>query len=266
MKGRIGTLSALAWLAAILVGASACDVVFQGLNAEATDQWTHSYKLEAGGAVDVTTPNGAIDVSPSADDTTVEVVAERRARAATEEAAKQELKRIQINEQVTPARVSLEVPRGSAGGEHFGRVAREVRFRLKVPKSATVTVNTRNGEVHVAGISGGVKVDSTNGDIVGENLGGVVRAQTTNGNIRVHVTGIPGDGIRLGTTNGEIDLRVPVDSKATIAATWANGEFEATGGLKPEGERERRRYDGKLNGGGPRVELSTTNGGIRISA
>ena len=265
MKGRIRTSSAIALLAGSLLVSSACDVVFQGLNAEATDQWTRSYKLDAGGAIDVTSPNGTIDVTPSADATTVEVVAERRARAATEDGAKQELKRIQINEQVTPARIRLEVPRSSAGGDHFGRVAREVRFHLKVPKSATVTVNTRNGEIHVAGVSGAVKVDSTNGDIVGDNLGGMVQAHATNGNIRMHVTGVPTDGIRLGTTNGEIELRLPADSKATIAATWANGDFEATG-LKPEGERESRRYDGKLNGGGPRVDLSTVNGRIRISS
>ncbi len=264
MTRRTRTLVSLALLAVVLLAGAACDVMFQGMNAQATDQWTRRYTLEPGGQIEVISPNGAIDVTPSADATTVEVVAERRARATSERAAKEELKAIQISEQVTPTQIRLEVPR-SAGGVHFGRAAREVSFKLKVPKTAVVRVNTRNGEVHVAGLSGAVKVDSTNGDIVGQNLAGVVQAGTTNGSIKIQVTGLQPDGIRLDTTNGEIDLRMPADSKATIAAHWINGDFE-TSGLNPQGEKERRRYEGKLNGGGPRVELNTTNGRIRISS
>jgi hypothetical protein len=263
MKGRHMTLVRIALMAVVMLTGAACDVMFQGLNAQATDQWTRSYKLEPGGEMAVTSPNGQIEVSVSNDATTVEVVAQRRVRAATEAAARQELKSIQINEQVTPRQITLEVP-AFAGGVHV-RVAREVSFKIKVPRSAAVKINTRNGEVHVAGLSGAVKADSTNGDIVGENLGGRVQMGTTNGSIKVQVSAVQPDGIRLDTTNGEIDLRMPADSKATIAAHWINGDFE-TSGLNPQGEKERRRYEGRLNGGGPRVELNTTNGRIRISS
>ncbi len=241
-----------------------CDVVFQGMNAQATDLWQRTYKLEQGGEVEVVCQTGQIDIAPSADGTTVEVVAERRARAASEQAAKDELKRIQINEQATPKAIRIEVPRTS-GGVQFGRAAREVSFRLKVPKDASVKVNTRNGAVRVAGLAGHVKADSSNGDVTGEALGGPVQIGTTNGNINVQVTSLQGDGIRLDTTNGNIDLHVPPDSKADISARWINGGFDASG-LKPVGEAERRRYEGKLNGGGPRIEMNTTNGHIRISS
>jgi len=32
-----------------------------------------------------------------------------------------------------------------------------------------------------------------------------------------------------------------------------------------EGEQNRRRVDGTLNGGGARIELQTTNGGVSLS-
>lgn len=264
MTGPDKTLVPTALLALVMLTGAACDVVFQGMNAQATDQWTRTYKLEPGGQIEVASPNGAIDVTPSADATTVEVVAERKARAASEQAAKEELKAIEITEQVTPTQVRLDVPR-SAGGVHIGRASREVSFKLKVPKTASVRINTRNGEVHVVGVSGVVKADSTNGNIIGENLGGAVQASTTNGNIRMQVTAIQPDGLRLDTTNGEIDLRMPANSKASIGARWLNGDFE-TSGLQLQGEKDRRRYEGKLNGGGPRVELNTTNGRIKISS
>jgi hypothetical protein len=264
MKGRTRPALVATALLALVALQAGCDVVFQGMHAEATDVWQRTYTLEEGGQIEVISPNGAIDVTPSADATTVEVAADRKARASSEQAAKDELKAIQITEQVTPKQIRLEVPR-PPGGVRFGQASREVSFRLKVPRNAAVKVNTRNGAVHVTGLSGAVKADSSNGDIVGENLGGVVQIGTTNGSIKVHVTGIQADGIRLDTTNGNIDLRLPADAKANIAARWINGGFEATG-LNPEGEKDRRRYEGKLNGGGPRIELNTTNGSIRISS
>ncbi len=148
---------------------------------------------------------------------------------------------------------------------HFGRASRSVSFKVKVPKNAAVRINTRNGEVHITGITGPVKADSTNGSIVCEDLGGPVEAGTTNGDLKVQTTAVRPEGIRLDTTNGSIDLRVPADAKANISAHWVHGDFESSG-LRPEGQTEGRRYQGTMNGGGPRIELNTTNGRIRISS
>ena len=116
MKGRSRTAPlAMALVALCTLGTAGCDVVFQGLNAQATDQWTRTYKLDEGGQVEVISPNGQIEVSPSADASTVEVVAERRVHAATEEAARQELSSIKINERVTPRQITVEVPSRKRG-------------------------------------------------------------------------------------------------------------------------------------------------------
>lgn len=250
-------------LAGLALGSLACDVAFQGLHASATDTWQKRYTLAEGGRFELSNVNGTIEVTPSADVTGVEVVAERRARAGSEQAARDVLKSSRIVEQVSADAIRLEVPR--EGGVRMGRRGLEVNFKVKVPKGAAVSVSTLNGAVRVDGVLGGAKIRTTNGEITGEGLGGKLDAGTTNGAIKVAVTGVEADGIRLDTTNGEIELRMPADARATISARWTHGSFE-TSGLKPEGETERRRYDGKLNGGGPRVELSTTNGGIRISS
>ncbi len=265
MKGRICRSACVAAFFALVTLQAGCDVVFQGDSAQASDVWQRTYKLDAGGQVEVISANGMIEVAPSADATTVEVVAERRVRAATEQAAKDDLKAIRIDEQVSPKQIRIEVPR-SAGGMRFGHSSREVSFRLKVPKDASVKVNTRNGEVRVSGLSGAVRADSSNGSISGEGLSGtIVQVGTTNGSIKVQVARVPSEGIRLDTTNGNIDLQVPADAKADIAARWVNGDFE-TNGVNPDGTKDRRRYDGKLNGGGPRIEMNTTNGRIRLSS
>ncbi len=262
---RPDRLAALVILAAAAVVGAACDVMFQGMNAQATDTWQRTYKLESGGRVQITNPNGTIEVTPSADATTVEVVAERRVHAATEDAARQELKNIQITEEATPNEIRLDVPRPGGEGMHFGRSSHSVSFKVKVPTNAAVRISTRNGEVHVTGLAGPVKAESTNGSIVCDNLAGPVEAGTTNGDVKVQASAVQSDGIRLDTTNGSIDLRIPANARANISAHWVHGDFEATG-LRPQGQTEGRRYQGTLNGGGPRIELNTTNGQIRISS
>lgn len=242
----------------------ACDVAFQGLNATATDVTRKSYKLASGGRLQVTVANGRIEVTPSADADTVELVAERRVRASSEQAAKEELKAFRIEERVAPDEIGIEVG-GSPSGVRLGSRSREVYITVKVPRNTSVRVISRNGVVHVAGISGPVKVETTNGEITGDDLSGAVSASTANGRIAMRVTALQPDGVRLDTVNGAIELRVPADARADISARWVHGNFDVSG-LKAVGESERRRYDGKLNGGGPRIDLSTTNGVIRLSS
>ena len=73
-------------------------------------------------------------------------------------------------------------------------------------------------------------------------------------------------GVKLGCTNGGIELRLPASSKATISARITNGGIDTSGlELETTGEKSRRRLDGRLNGGGARIDLEGTNGGIRIA-
>ena len=69
--------------------------------------------------------------------------------------------------------------------------------------------------------------------------------------------------------NGGVTLGLPGESKATIAARAVNGGVRANNLeiSKDEDDNERgprRRLDGTLNGGGAKVNLNTTNGGVRI--
>jgi hypothetical protein len=254
-----------ALLALAVVSLPACDVVFQDTNAvNATDQWKRTFTLADGGRVEIINLNGPIEVTASAG-TTVDVVADLLASGATDQLAKDLLKTITIQEQAAPDRIRLEVPRAAdSGGFDIGPRGRtSVTFKVAVPRTAVVTVTTRNGDIRVTDVAGALKAESTNGAVTCKGLSGPVNASTTNGPISVEVAAIRPEGIRLDTTNGPINLKVPADTKANISAKWVRGGFQAEG-LTPQGESDRRRYTGKLNGGGPPIDLSTTNGGIRI--
>ena len=67
----------------LAVALAGCDVSLGHLSARATDEWTHTYPLTAGGEVRIVNTNGRIDVE-GVDGRRVEVRAERIASGATE--------------------------------------------------------------------------------------------------------------------------------------------------------------------------------------
>ena len=70
--------------------------------------------------------------------------------------------------------------------------------------------------------------------------------------------------------NGGVELALPSESKATIAARCVNGGVHVDGleiAKEEQGNdfERRRRLNGTMNGGGAKVNMSTTNGGVRLS-
>lgn len=244
---------------------SACDVVInsmEGGRAKATQLWTRSYTLGGPDAqVEVVNVNGRIDVE-AVDGTTLDVKAEITVHGGSDEAAQANLKQVEIREDASPARVRLETrfPRT------IGRQGADVKYTLRVPRLARVSLETVNGVIAIVGIQGGVRAESTNGAVRGKGLANTVTASTTNGGVDIEMAGLGGDGVTLETTNGGVDLKLPAEAKATLSARCVNGGINVGTGLsfEPAGEQSRRRVDGTINGGGPPVRLETVNGGIRI--
>jgi hypothetical protein len=257
-------------LAALLVATAACDVsVGEGgfsmdlARASVKDTWTRSYPLEAGGRLELINVNGRINAAP-ADGQTVELVAERTAKGSTEEAARKLLDQIEMREEVGPSRVRVEVraPRSFGTGGH------EVVWTVKVPRGAVVDLRTTNGRVRATGLSGEVHASAVNGGVEAEALEtSNVDASTVNGGVRVALARpLTSEGsVSLEAVNGGVSLSLPPESRATITARVTNGGINTSGlDLERSGEESRRRLDATLNGGGARVSLQTTNGGVRI--
>ena len=259
-KGAVPLLRSLVLLPLVVILAG-CDLSLGNLAAHATDEWTHTYPLTAGGEIRIVNTNGRIDVE-GIDGSTVEIKAEKIARGSTDAAARELLPRIVIKEDVKPDRITLETERmsGIMIGAGF-----EVRYHVRAPKGAVVNATNTNGQVAVNAMSGKVLAHTTNGAVKGTNLTGGVNGETTNGSISIDMASVGSDRISLETTNGSVTLMLPEKARATVSATVTNGginvgsldNFEVT-------EKARRRLEGKLNGGGTEVELHTTNGSIRL--
>ena len=251
----------------LALAATACDVSvgengfsMDIVSGKAQDEWKRTYKLAANGHLDIENINGTINASPS-DTAEVEVRAERIAKASSDEAARELLKKIEIIDTETPDKVHIEtkVPKIS-----WGRSGHEVRYWVKVPKGLAVNFETTNGGVRLENIEGEIVANTTNGGVRGSGLRGPVKASTTNGGVEIDMAAVTGE-IELDTTNGGIRLRLPHDAKANIDASCVNGGVGVED-FDFQGEKSRRRMTGTINGGGPKVNAETVNGGVRISA
>jgi putative adhesin len=258
-RRRISRVGPLALAAAAVAWLAACDVSLGNLTGRATDEWTRSYQLAPDGEIQIGNTNGRIDVEAS-DGQTVEIRAERIARAATDAGARELLPRLKIREEVAPGRIAIETERmnGLMIGASF-----EVRYHVRAPKSAAVDATNTNGAVVVSGFSGKVAARTTNGSVTTKGLTGPVDARTTNGTVNVDLASV-NQHVALRTTNGSVTLHLPEDAKADVVATWTNGGIDVSSVKMEVSERSRRRFEGHMNGGGTPIDLQTTNGGIRI--
>lgn len=163
----------------------------------------------------------------------------------------------------TGRRIRADVPR-------FGRRNREggvsVSYRLRVPRTMDLGLETLNGSISIADVRGNIDFSATNGGIELVGLGGDVRGRTTNGGVRVELSGAEWDGrgLDVETTNGGVTLLVPEGFRADLTTGTVNGGFEIDFPVTVQGRITRRRITTELNGGGPPIRAVTTNGGVRV--
>lgn len=265
MSRRVRDAAAL--LPILLLISAGCDIAMADYREQETAEWRKSYELQPGGRVEVSNVNGKIQVLPS-EGNTVEVFAKKIGKASSKDLAKQAMDRIQIVDSSSGdvIKVETKVDRSNGGGL-FSHSQAQVEYTVRVPARADVKVTTVNGGVEVEGITGRVDAESTNGAVVARDVSGQIEASTTNGGVDVQLAAVPEGGVKLECTNGGIELSLPSDAKATISARVSNGGIDAEGlNITTRGESSRRRLDGDLNGGGPRIEIEGTNGGISIRA
>ena len=238
---------------------------------KATDTWSRTYKVPEKGRFELINVNGRITVEPT-DGAEVVVEGRRTAKANSDEAAKELLAKLEIREEVgeSTVRVESRPPRLSGFSGH------EVEWTIKVPKGIVLDLRTTNGGVRLNDLSNDIHAKTTNGGVKGTNIvPGIIEASAVNGGIEFEL-GSPleaGDSIDMETVNGGVELALPNESKATIEARCVNGGVRVDGvtikrpddGNQNDFER-RRRLTGDMNGGGARVRMSTTNGGVRLSA
>ncbi len=251
---------AAALMLAATAALTACNINISN-QAEGRSEWKKSYTLAAGGSLEIKNTNGVIEVDPS-DGDTVEVTAERIAKAMTEADAKKAAEDMAIKETVSAGSILLDGRTNNNGIMLGGN--REIKFHVRAPKGASVTLSTTNGALTVRDITGEVRLDTTNGRIKATNLAGTTRAETVNGEVDLDFAALGSGGVTVETVNGAVGVALPKTAKARVNVKVTNGGIAADDLSLNASEQSKRRLSGDLNGGGPEIRIDTVNGGVRL--
>jgi hypothetical protein len=235
---------------------------------KATDTWSRTYKLPSTGRFELINVNGKITAEPT-DGVEVIVEGRRTAKASSDEAAKENLAKLEIREEVGESTVRVESRPPRFNGGFNGH---EIEWTIKVPKGVIVDLRTTNGGVRLNNLANEIHAKTTNGGVHGENITpSVIEASAVNGGVEFNL-GSPldsTDSVDLETVNGGVILEMPSESKATITARCVNGgvnvdSLDITREEQSSPQDKRRRLNGTMNGGGANVKMNTTNGGIHL--
>ena len=191
-----------------------------------------------------------------------------------------------------PRRTQLERIASTNGAIHTADI--EGPARLKTSNGSVRTENlhgsldaqTTNGGIDIQNVEGGAVLHTTNGHVHADDVRGSFEAETTNGGIRVHLakpeSGRPvkletsngtieltmdamnQNEVRASTTNGGITIRLPERVAANLIADASNSSISTEFEVQTQGSISKHHLEGKIGAGGPTIDLSTSNGSIRV--
>lgn len=139
-----------------------------------------------------------------------------------------------------------------------------VAFTVRMPSSLKLAAINVNGDITTKGKLGDVKATTVNGTVTIASAS-FAEATSVNGGINIALTQPLTRALKLSTVNGAIKLSMPSTLNAELSASTVNGSIESDYPITVTGKIGPRHVKATLGSGGPELNLSTVNGGIRLS-
>jgi Toastrack DUF4097 len=166
---------------------------------------------------------------------------------------------------------------------NFGN--RSVEIEVSVPQDTRVQLTTSDGSVSLENTKASAVLATSDGSIHVADFAGDLRARTSDGSIDVdgrftaldlvtsdgHIEVDAQGGSKISgswsarTSDGSIELRLPSDLAFDLDATTSDGSISSDLPVSVEGSHAENRLHGKVNGGGPALQLHTGDGSIHIA-
>lgn len=133
--------------------------------------------------------------------------------------------------------------------------------------SGSVTARTSNGRIRLSGLQGRADVETSNGsidvDISDPQSGAPFVFRSSNGSVTVKLQRWANNPLRVSTSNASITLALPDGVNADLRASTSNGRVTSDFEVSAR-EFGKSRLEGRLGAGGERIELTSSNGSIRL--
>jgi len=129
--------------------------------------------------------------------------------------------------------------------------------------AGSVRSSSGSGSVEIQQTApGDVQVETGSGSIQLSGVRGALRADTGSGTVTID--GVPTGDWEIKASSGDINLRLNEDVGFDLRARTSSGRIESDHPVTVTGKLSKRELRGQVRGGGPRLEVQTSSGSIRI--
>lgn len=128
----------------------------------------------------------------------------------------------------------------------------------------SVEAKTSGGSITLARIEGDVVARTSGGNIRIEDAAGSVDASTSGGSINARISRQPRGDSRLATSGGTVTVALAPSIRVDLDARASGGGVRSDVPVTVMGTQEDDEIRGQINGGGPKLTLRTSGGGVRV--
>jgi hypothetical protein len=153
------------------------------------------------------------------------------------------------SESVEGIRGPVELETGS-GSVKVARVDDEVRIK------------TGSGRIDLDTVKGKVDAHTGSGSIEGSGIAGPINAHTGSGSVRLEQTAA--GPLQAHTGSGGVNVRLPANAAFDLYAQTGSGHVYVDHPITVHGNLGGHEIQGKVNGGGPLVDVRTGSGSVRV--
>ena len=140
----------------------------------------------------------------------------------------------------------------------------KVEFHVNVPAGVNLVANTINGDVHVRGLTGGVRARTVNGECEIETAGRG-EASTVNGSVFATIGHADAsDTLAFKSVNGSVTLSLPAGLDADVEGSTVNGAIQSDFPATAAGQWHHFYTSATVEHGGAHLSASTVNGSVRL--
>jgi Sec-independent protein translocase protein TatA len=102
----------------------------------------------------------------------------------------------------------------------------DAEFKVKVPRAMGLDIKTETGgDLTVKDVDGDLDISNMNGEVKLEGISGSAVVNTMNGEVHALYAKAPTKLVAITSMNGEVDLRVPANTKANVRLRTHNGSI-----------------------------------------
>ncbi len=127
-----------------------------------------------------------------------------------------------------------------------------------------VYVATSGGDVKVSNSKGAVSAFTSGGDVVINASNAPIEAKTSGGDVVLKYKGL-NQGISLGTSGGDISMKLPNEIKANVDLKSIGGELKLDFPNSKLEKLTKSTFNGTFNGGGKEIKAYTSGGDIIVT-